>query len=201
MSRRKKKVDHYEKSINYNGLDEISLKTIDPVVFRDYISRYSFIFEHVWKEKLKKKRARDDFRVYCGKNRLLDRFFQQFKDYTVAYGGAKFSSTGVRGEEAVPTTFMYKKCIQHCKTVVVNEYNTTKMCNTCKNGTCKVRSNGNDVRGLRWCKTNCHRLINRDFNAALNIRSCVTHVRHPNLLRGVRLEIEGSYYISNPVQS
>ena len=157
--------------------------------------------EGVWAQKLNKRSARESFRVYCLKNKTLDTFVNSVMNkkktklmqhpVTIAYGAAKFSSTG-RGEHfSSPTSIIKKKFIDACKKdaqlVDVDEYNTSKICYRChgdlkivlrksqeinKNGTHETRVR--EVRGLRRCESSsCLRLgrpyLDRDLNAAANI--------------------------------
>ena len=48
----------------------------------------------------------------------------------IAYGAARFASGG-RGERAVPVKGMQRLLRQTYPTVLVDEYNTSKMCPTC----------------------------------------------------------------------
>ena len=46
-----------------------------------------------------------------------------------------------------------------------------------------------EVRGLHWCSsTNVKgKLVNRDLNAAINIRNCLVRERHANMKRSRKL--------------
>ena len=116
-------------------------------------------------------------------------FFQEDVDAVVAYGAAKFNPTG-KGEQAVPTTQVSKACKRHLRTEFVDEYRTTKVCCGCDAELQSVKAleerEGRRIRGLRrCCSTECRnsQLKNRDANAALNIRRCLTNNRPAALQR------------------
>jgi hypothetical protein len=85
---------------------------------------------------------------------------------------------------------------KHFTVVDTPEWNTTKTCSKCEEGEMKPcmkrfhpnpkRTKGEnstckfDVRGLRRCNNeNCRVFINRDYNAAINIRSNLVHyIKH-----------------------
>ena len=130
------------------------------------------------------------------KHKVLDRFFQTFQEGqqvkpVIAYGAAKFAPTG-RGERAVPTEAMRKRCANHYKVVPVDEYRTTKCCHRCGSVVQQVYGeNGKILRGLKRCPSpQCqHRhngQMSRDRNAAFNILACypdLTENDRPAFLR------------------
>lgn len=67
-------------------------------------------------EYLKTRWARQRFRTYGGKKKVLSKFFNKIENdqpkgkiTTIAYGSAKFAPGG-KGEIAVPTSSVYKQC-------------------------------------------------------------------------------------------
>lgn len=129
----------------------------------------------------------------------------------VAYGAAKFAPTG-RGEIAVPTTRAYKECARRFETRPTDEYLTSKKdCETGQVlNLVKKRIRGPSrthmltpeqeraakkyrlrlerssiLRGLLWCGSTKQegRFVNRDKNAALNIRKCFLAPERPEALR------------------
>lgn len=175
----KEKADNWEKNIaeEERFFRLISPKTANEFKFDQYIQNYIFGYEKLWNEKLKKKWGQQRFRTYRLKQKCLDGFFSSLQKSEeskpiIAYGAAKFNSTS-RNELSSPTTSLSRKCSNFYYTIMVDEFNTTKMCNCCDNLLSKVVKivNGilREVRGLRWCSTNCRTLKNRDLNAALNI--------------------------------
>ena len=98
--------------------------------------------------------AREKFRVYGLKRKLIDRFFKKMSDGenkpNIFYGAAKFSPSS-KNKLSAPTSFMSSSRERHFRL----EYQG------------RVRQ----VQGLRRCNSNvCARalLVGRDLNAALN---------------------------------
>ncbi len=128
---------------------------------------------------------------------MIARFFNRVeqdnekrKETVIAYGSAKFAPGG-KVEISVPTSKAFKECTFRFKTVPVDEYRSTRVDykdDSILQGVGKKNDYGEliDVRGLLWCKTTkgygC-KLVNRDLNAALNIRRCLTGVRPDSLTR------------------
>ena len=113
--------------------------------------------------------------MYGLKRKTLDRFFQTMEGDikpVIAYGAAKFNPNG-KNELSAPTTFLSKRCSKHFSTILIDEYNTTKVCSCCDEKLLPVVKEGLEIRGLRWCgSTKCRTFLNRDLNAALNILRC-----------------------------
>ena len=109
------------------------------------------------------------------------------KKTVVAYGAAKFAPGG-KGEMAVPTSRAFKECSYRFLTVPVDEFMTTKMYNGDKQTVLKAvqrRDTGATVRGLLWCDSSTKdqsKFVNRDLNAALNIRDCFMARSRPAML-------------------
>jgi integrase len=135
--------------------------------------------------------ARQKFRLYCGKRRALQEFVNNLRGDEIpliAYGAATFASGG-RGERSVPVKGIQRLVRQTYPTVLVDEYNTTKMCPTCHVPLqhVKVRIRQRDES---WRTVTCHDLRrcgnrgpggcallgcswkNRDEAASLNIGRC-----------------------------
>lgn len=109
-----------------------NIKTTSEECWAGFLSDYSIIYNKLWGEKLKKKWARQRFRVFCLKKKLLNNFFNSMSSRgsvkpVIAFGAAKFSATG-RGELSAPTTSLFKACCHHFCVVLVDEYNTSKVC-------------------------------------------------------------------------
>jgi hypothetical protein len=115
------------------------------------------------------------------------------KDCVLAYGTWN-RKTQMRGLIPSQTCGMRRLLSKHFTVVDTPEPNTTKTCSKCLEGTmepCKKRHYSNpkkkekypdrelDVRGLRRCNNEkCKVFINRDYNAAINIRSNLVHRIH-----------------------
>ena len=64
---------------------------------------------------MKRRWARQRFALYSGKRKCLDRFFGSMAGDgvpTIAWEAASFAPTG-RGERAVPTTAVARRCAAH----------------------------------------------------------------------------------------
>ena len=180
-------------------LDELSATTYRTPKIQEllkYIVVYNKHYERYWDQLADRKYAMNRMDVYIHRNQCMDQFFQslQEKDQLepiIAYGAAKFNSTGI-GEQAVPTTFIGKRCQEYYKMVMIDEYKTSQICHQCEEKLTllyrdekgQIKHFGREIRGLRWCgSTKCRKLINRDRNAALNILKIVTEGRKTNLTR------------------
>ena len=139
-----------------------SPKTTDQRTWDAFLQDYISVYETLWHAKTAKKRARERFRVYGLKRKILDKFFQTMKTGDrylgvqvtyIAYGAAKFHHTG-KGERSVPTVSVRKRCANFFPRITfVNEYNTSKVCHCCDRRICPVKKAGKEIRGLRWCPT------------------------------------------------
>ena len=152
---------------------------------------YNEHFDKLWSEMLRPRWVRKEFRLYCGKQRALQVFINSLRgDETplVAYGAANVASGG-RGERSVPVKRIKRLICLTFPTVLVDEYNTTKMCPTCHTPLqhVKVQRLQHDKswktvtsHDLRRCGNRepggCARLgdswKNRDEAASLNIGRC-----------------------------
>lgn len=154
----------------------------------------------LWDEYMKPRWARQRLRLYGGKKRVFAKFFNKLSAMApdscrivVAYGSAKFAP-GAVGRPAVPTTRAYKECSYRFATVPVCEFRTTAVHHSTGQLLQKVssRDTGKTVRGLLWCgSTNqtIGKFVNRDLNAAINIRRCLVLEERPvELQRRVGLE-------------
>jgi hypothetical protein len=167
-----------------------SSKGMDLEAHNHFLDALIHTHDTLWAEYLKPRWARQRLRLYGGKKKLFATFFNgvaanaaaaEGKPVVVAYGAAKFAPGG-GGEMAVPTTQAFKKCVQRFKTVLVDEFRST-MVNAGDGTIMKMveskRKNA-EVRGLMWCgSTNNGKFVNRDLNAALNIRRCLALPTRP----------------------
>ena len=218
MKKAKERSARWEKMIDQEEkiFRKISLKTTQISKWVQFVRNYLRVYSVLWKEKTRKKWGQQRFRVFCLRKRTLDTFFNTMKSRTgekpvIAYGAAKFKSTGT-GEVAAPTTSLYKKCSDLFTTIPVDEHRTTRICHDCDAPLLKVTKDkwilrgrvknmlewragelakwnlgmmklDREVRGLRWCgSTKCRTFKNRDLNAALNILRCFTSEERPENL-------------------
>lgn len=155
----------------YTELSQGSLKTLDPQRRATYIRVYCTQFNRLWDLKLRKKFARETFHISSTKRGLLDRFFASFvktdkRQPTIIYGASSTKSHG-RGELAVPVKKMLQTCRRFYKTILVDEYLTTRCHSKCKNRMHDVKNVGSrkSIHGLLWCP-NCNIFVNRDRDAS-----------------------------------
>ena len=173
-------------------LDELkgnSPKRPSLAAFDAYVAVVVKHWDARWAEMSKTRWGAQRLRLYGGKKRVLDCFFNEVqeavgarKKIVVAYGSAKFAPGG-RGELSVPTTGTFKAFSNRFKgrVAVVDEFRTTRIWHkdstTVLQGVqsqskdCKVK-----VRGLLWCSSTMEnsKFVNRDLNAAINIHKCFT---------------------------
>jgi len=182
-----------------SSLSSVSSKATTLKGFQDYLgarfkvqeklySYYSnFLFRiHKWERYKSSKR----FEHY-----LVERIKEKFgMDCVLAYGTWNRTSQ-MKGLIPSQTSGMRNQLSKHFTVVNTPEWNTTKTCSKCLKGTmekCKTREHPNlkkkredpdaklDVRGLRRCNNvkECGVFANRDYNAAINIRSNLFHRIH-----------------------
>lgn len=181
MKTANRKAAHWEKDIEQEELiyRKISPKITIEDVWDEFLQNYYSVYDKLWEVKTKKKWSQERFRVYCLKRKVLDKFFSSMNGEVkpvIAYGAAKFNPTN-KNELSAPTTYLSKRCFKFYPTIMIDEYNTTKVCADCECGLSKVakmvEGKLREVRGLRWCcSTNCRTFKDRDLNAAVNILRC-----------------------------
>ena len=126
-----------------------------------------------------KRWARLKFDVATHKQRTLDAIANKLcptDQHTVAFGAAKFAA-GMKGQKPGPVTLVRDHLIRKKpgRVVLVDEYNTSKMCSACGERlhhprmACGSQRRVCAVHGLCQCQTGCHRTWDRDANAARNI--------------------------------
>lgn len=198
----RKRVERWRKQISEQEdvMSQVSSKTVSLKNFRDFLAVYSKVYHSLWNHYSQRKYARWRFRLYCLKNKTLDRFFSDLcrdgdgkcrkSDVLIAYGAAKFQSNA-KGETSVPTSNLYKRCTIHYKTTLVDEFNTSQICYACNHRVTKViEKTKGELRGLKYCRNNdCPHnnkrdalkpvYLKRDLNAALNILTCATASARP----------------------
>lgn len=181
MKTAKRRSAHWESKIEQEELvfRKISPKTTQEKVYDEFLQNYGTVYDKLWEAKLKKKWSRERFRVYCLRRKTLDKFFNTMKGEVtpvIAYGATKFNPNG-KNELSSPTTYVSRRCAKFYPVIMIDEYNTTKICANCDSKLCKVVKNKaeglREVRGLRWCcSTKCRTFKDRDSNASLNILRC-----------------------------
>lgn len=173
LERNKKSI---QRNLEMKGIyDAMSMAPTRSADDKDWYRYQSIVAQHydkLWAFKTRRVWKKEDLRVYCLKEKCLDRFFNQFQGERkekplVVYGASCFHHTG-KGEMSVPVKYVYKKCYQKYRTEKENEKYTTLMHHKCKETTRDVRIGSRKIRGLRWCPT-CRELVSRDENASINI--------------------------------
>ena len=165
-------------------LSHYSAKGANVRRFCAYLKAVRRTYDAQWNEYLKRRWGRQKFFLYNGKKRTFDKFMNSLDDKSgrrvvLAYGDAGFSSEG-KGELSVPTTTMLKVCKRRYTTVLVDEYLTTQIHHESREKMATVMQNGKTVRGLRWCySTKGGKFVDRDINAALNIKRCYEQEERP----------------------
>ena len=161
----------------------------------------------IWNEVSLPRHSALTMRVFSGKQRALDRFWEEVRGSTardrlaVVYGVCYRSmpSTG-RGEVSVPVKGTHKSCKRAFRTFDLDEFRTTKTCHRC-GGEMKAaycdRTNRSDmslkkrgrhdreVRGLKVCTnegcTACRKtcFVDRDRNSCWNFHKLAWAVERP----------------------
>lgn len=181
-----------------DDMSTVSTKGDSVVDHIAYVQMYLKNKDILWKEMLKKRWARQRIGLYGGKKRIFANFFNaiqnggdeqdksgQTRRVVVAFGSEKFAPGG-RNELSVPTTRAYNECRYRFPTIPIDEFRTTRVYSKDDSILGKVGYKGINVavRGLLWCSsTNNGKFVNRDLNAALNIRRCATGPRPEALTR------------------
>ena len=166
------------------ALSRVSTKGVSVPDHEAFLSANLQTFDALWHEYTMPRWARQRLRLYGGKQRVFARFLRKVgeearaegggKPVAVAYGAAKFEPGG-KGELAVPTARAYRECAVRFETVLVDEFRTSRV--SAESGALlkavQSRKTGRAVRGLLWYEsTNVGKFVDRDLNAALNIRRC-----------------------------
>lgn len=168
-------------------MSQVTSKGTDVGKHEEFLRVFLDCYDACQDEYFKNRWARQRLRLYGGKKRVFARFFNKIQNddasrrVVMAYGSAKFAPGG-KNEVSVPTERAFKESKQRFVTIPVGEFRTTKVFNKDDSLLRKVqrRDNGYQVRGLLWCNsTNDGKFIDRDLNAAINIRRCVTDIVRP----------------------
>ena len=122
----------------------------------------------------------------------------------MAYGAAKFApgGAGVVCELSVPTCRAFKECATRFRCLLVDEFRTTQTDHedgthlqkvavpsdpklVGRAGPAPKRAHMHVVRGLLWCGSTSDngKFVNRDMNAAINIRRCAVQAQRPRWLQ------------------
>ena len=183
ITKAKKKTETWNKAVKkeLTALSLKSPKSVDLNSFLDYLTTVKAVEDKLWKLNFQRKWRDQTLRLYGGKKRAFSNFFNGLdldENTIVAFGSAKFSPTG-KGELSVPTTRAYKELSYRTRTILIDEFRTSKVYwkdESILQKVVKPKAEGNgyeSVRGLFWCgSTNSNKFVNRDMNAAINIWRC-----------------------------
>jgi hypothetical protein len=177
----KKHTEKWQRSIQaeLTSLTKASSKVLSVEDFQKYIGVFVSVRDSLWEEYTKRHWARQRLGLYGGKKRVFAKFLNALEkggteEPVLAFGSAKFAPGG-RGEVSVPTSRAFKECKYRFGVHVVDEFRTTRinwrddsLLDSVGRSDRKVA-----IRGLLWCgSTNVNKFVDRDSNAALNIRRC-----------------------------
>lgn len=146
-------------------------------------------YDTFWSHFCQKKWSRQRFRLYSGKQKCYANFFNSLRDETsdkelvIAYGDAGFAST-CKKEVSAPTTRIKTECRKRFKTVLIDEFRTSKIHSKTDTLLLKVKTEENrEVRGLLWCSSTIDsKFVNRDKNAAENMERIFTLETRPLIM-------------------
>jgi hypothetical protein len=185
----RKRTEMWSKGIqkNLTSMSTVSTKGINLNSHEAFIAIYMENYDALWNEYFKARWARQRLRLYGGKQRVFANLVNDIKNHdttrrvVIAYGSATFAPGG-KNEISVPTSSIFNKFARAFPTVVVDEFRTTRIHH--EDGSLlqsvKRRDTNEWLRGLLWCSsTNNTKFVNRDLNAAINIRRCVTSPVRP----------------------
>jgi hypothetical protein len=174
-------------------MSQVSSKGTSVEDFNRYLDVIFETYDVQWSEYTKRKWSDQRLRLYGGKKRVFANFFNKLQTVAemvqkdarivIAYGAAKVAPGG-KGEVCVPTHRAYKECCYRFPTVAVDEFRTSRVHWETDKLLKSVmrRDKKQEIRGLLWCcSTNQvkSKFVNRDQNAAINIRRCLTSKKRP----------------------
>jgi transposase len=172
------------------AVSQVSTKGVNLQSHEQFLNVYLQHYDTLWEEYTKERWSRNRMSLYGGKQRVWDEFFNEIsshdpeKEVIIAYGASKFNPTG-KGELSVPTSQVYKETLKRFKQNVhlVDEYRSTKVFykdDSILQSVTTRQNRSRALRGLLWCGStiiNRPHFVDRDLNAALNIRRCLMEQR------------------------
>ena len=198
----RKHTEHWHNNISneLKLLSTVSTKSASLESFQAFLQVVFQVKEAMWKEYFKKHWMQQRLRLYGGKKRVFSKFLNKIdssnEKTVLAFGSAKFAPGG-KNEVSVPTTRAFKECSYRFPIVLIDEFRTSKIhwrYDTLLDQVAKKNDSGSleAVRGLLWCSStiqNNNKFVNRDLNAAINIRRCAILPNRPSILtRGSVIE-------------
>ncbi|KAJ9509375.1 hypothetical protein QJQ45_001818 [Haematococcus lacustris] len=184
-----------------NALSHLSSKPSSLASYRRFADTVLETYDAMWAEVSMPRWANAKFRLYCGKQRVVARFWsklikqakQRWPDRVpaLAYGAAGFSGSGSIGCRGVPVSQMLKEALRQFpagRVVMVDEFRTSRV-SSAYSHPCEAlpgqppesfrwlrpvysSAKRSRVRGLMCSTSNNIRFYDRDVSAALNVRRC-----------------------------
>jgi hypothetical protein len=177
-------------TIQQADLSSYSSKGCSLQKFQAFVYNCIANWNNLWNELSSKKWSVQKMKLYGGKKRVFARFLNKVhnpdKKVVIGYGSAKFNPTS-KGELSAPVSRAYKECTFRFKTVLVDEFRTSKVYYGDGNTILEeVRTKANKtVRGLLWYSSTIkgsNKFVNRDLNASINILNCFVNPTRPTML-------------------
>ena len=204
INRANKNVKNWNREIE--GINqEMSAKTYRTPDIEEFLQYVQVVEQHndiLWEHLTQKKYGRNRFDVYVHKTKCIDKFFQSLQQP----GEAEARYCLWCFENLIRMVLERSLLLlPHCRNVVLNiTKQRWSMSSERPKYVASVRNhwincierwirrqgiveeslglekrNGNEIRGLRWCSTKCHKFQSRDLNAALNILKIATSEIRP----------------------
>ncbi|KAJ9525795.1 hypothetical protein QJQ45_009333 [Haematococcus lacustris] len=183
------------------ALSRVGSKPSSLASYRRFADTVLATYDAMWAEVSKPRWANAKFRLYCGKQRVVARFWsklikqakQRWPDRVLALacGAAGFSGSGSIGCRGVPVSQMLKEALRQFpagRVVMVDEFRTSRVSSAYSHPSEALpgqppesfrwlrpvysSAKRSQVRGLMCSTSNNIRFYDRDVSAALNIRRC-----------------------------
>ncbi|GFH18332.1 uncharacterized protein HaLaN_15116, partial [Haematococcus lacustris] len=180
---------------------QVSSKPSSLASYRRFADTVLATYDAMWAEVSKPRWANAKFRLYCGKQHVVARFWAKVKKQAqkrwpdrilaLAYGAASFSGSGSVGCGGVPISQMRKEAVKQFgagRVVLVDEFRTSRVSSAYSSPSEALpgqppesfkwlrpvysSAKRSQVRGLMCSTSNNIRFYDRDVSAALNIRRC-----------------------------
>lgn len=167
-------------------VSKLSPKGINLAKHSEYVAMWMKVRSTLWEELSKKRWSRQRLRLYAGKRKTMDRFFNKLqrscnkadksKTIVIAYGAGGFKASAKR-EQSVPVKWAKAMCAKRFRVHLVDEYRSSRVHSEDDMILKAVWSEGKgkSVRGLLWYESTIpgeSKFVDRDKNAAINIRRC-----------------------------
>ena len=165
--------------------DILSLHTLKVASFEEFVTNVQVhlnMFESKWQFYTRKVFLKKDFNSFQLKQKTLTKvcndIFGKNRKKVAIFGDGNWPVRGMKGRESTPVTFLRNHLGKHGNIFLVDEYRTSRRCNSCEGqedmviGRMKNKEGVNKVNyGVYHCQNKLcrHRTCHRDLNASLNI--------------------------------